>query len=279
VSPYRNLAPLYWNGGKFKHNVPELVMMIIKKIVKNILPYYFVRRIQDYKLKKYVKSLARIDDYVIYNGRCTYSPWLSDDSFNKTYDVVREHTLLGQLKSYVLWQMVREASKLNGAMIEVGVWRGGSGALIAQQAKNSNITDNLYLCDTFSGVVKTGGKDSHYTGGEHADTSKETVENLLEKLVLKNIKILRGIFPDETGSLVEDTVFKFCHLDVDVYQSSKDIIEWIWPKLVIGGMILFDDYGWYLCDGITKLVNEERNKRDRLVINNWNDQAVIVKIA
>lgn len=88
----------------------------------------------------------------------------------------------------------------------------------------------------------------------------------MKKLDLTNTKILKEIFPDETSNLVK--VFRFCHIDVDVYQSSKDIMEWIWSKLVVGGMILFDDYGMYQCDGITKLVNEERNKQDRIVVNN-----------
>jgi len=100
----------------------------------------------------------------------------------------------------------------------------------------------------------------------------------MHKLNLDNTVILVGIFPEETGKLVNDKTFRFCHVDVDVYESAKDIMEWIWPKLVIGGFVVFDDYGFQGCDGITSLVNDERNKKDRIVIHNLNGHGIIIKI-
>lgn len=209
----------------------------------------------------------------------TYAPWLSDEQFNKTYEIIENYTLVDKYRCYELWQLIQETSKLDGALIEIGVWRGGSGALIANQAKLNGIKDIVYLCDTFTGVVKAGDKDPTYKGGEHSDTSKETAEEVIHKLKLDNTKILVGVFPEETSKLVNDKVFRFCHIDVDVYQSAKDIVEWLWPKLVIGGMVIFDDYGFQGCDGITRFVNEERAKKDRLVIHNLNGHAIFIKIS
>ncbi len=224
------------------------------------------------------KRLSKFKDHEYVLPFATYAPWLSDTPFNKTYDIIKNYTLVDKYRCYELWQLIQETAKLDGALIEIGVWRGGSGALIAKQAKINGIKDKVYLCDTFTGVVKAGEKDSSYKGGEHADTSKETVEEVIYKLKLDNTKILVGIFPDETSKLVNDKAFRFCHIDVDVYQSAKDIVEWLWPKLVIGGMIVFDDFGFSTCDGVTRFVNEERNKKDRLVIHNLNGHAILIKI-
>jgi O-methyltransferase len=101
---------------------------------------------------------------------------------------------------------------------------------------------------------------------------------VINKLNLDNIKTLHGIFPDETSKLIGDKIFRFCHIDVDVYQSARDILEWLWPKLVSGGIVVFDDYGFIGCTGITRLVNEERLKKDRLVIHNLNGHAVLIKL-
>jgi O-methyltransferase len=103
---------------------------------------------------------------------------------------------------------VEQAAKLEGgALIEVGVWRGGTAALIATQARNLGLRDKVYACDTFSGVVKAGAEDPDYVGGEHADTSRRSVEELFHKtLNLDNIEILTGIFPEETGGKVERLV-------------------------------------------------------------------------
>lgn len=208
----------------------------------------------------------------------TYAPWLSDRSFSDTYRIIKDYTLVDRYRCYELWQLVEESAKLNGALIEIGVWRGGSGALIAKNARLNGIKDRVYLCDTFSGVVKAGERDSSYKGGEHSDASRENVEKVINKLKLDNIKILIGIFPEETGKLVTDKVFRFCHIDVDVYQSAKDIVGWLWPRLAIGGMVVFDDYGFQRCAGITRFVNEERSRKDRLVIHNLNGHAIMVKM-
>jgi O-methyltransferase len=89
------------------------------------------------------------------------------------------------------------------------------------------------LCDTFEGVVKAGSHDTRYKGGEYADTSKEIVEDLIQTLGIKTVRILKGIFPDETGHLIgAEAKFKLCHIDVDVYQSAiKDVMAWIWDRM------------------------------------------------
>jgi O-methyltransferase len=193
--------------------------------------------------------------------------------------MIKNNTLVDKYRCYELWQLVKESAKLEGGgIIEVGVWRGGSGALIAKQAEICGIKSSVYLCDTFTGIVKAGKNDWAYSGGEHDDTSKTRVEDLIEKLQLKNTTIMAVIFPDETSQFIAETNFRFCHIDVDVYQSAKDIVEWIWSRMVIGGIIVFDDYGFSKTAGITKYVNEERSKNDRIVIHNLNGHGIIIKI-
>jgi len=52
--------------------------------------------------------------------------------------------------------------------------------LIATHAKNCGIADPIYLCDTFTGVVKSSTEDSDYENSEHNDTSLQLVEDLLK---------------------------------------------------------------------------------------------------
>ncbi len=51
--------------------------------------------------------------------------------------------------------------------------------------------------------------------------------------------ILKGIFTDQIEHLISDKEFRFCHIDVDVYQSAKDIFNWVWLILVTGGICSF----------------------------------------
>jgi O-methyltransferase len=273
-------ASRLWGAGR---GAGMVLFRIMKRMVKMILPYFMVRlyqeclsKIKDQKMKD--ENLLEVENYEKSHGTYAYAPWLSDGEFNAVYNKIKNHTLLGKQKSYVLWELVKRTNLLQGSMLEVGVWRGGSGALIGKQAEHSAHCTAVYLCDTFTGVVKTGEKDSYYKDGAHADTAMEVVEELLKELEIKNVAVLQGIFPEKTGSMIQDAAFRFCHIDVDVYQSTKDIFEWVWPKMVVGGILVLDDYGWYLCEGVTKFVNEETLKGDRVVVNNWIGQAIIVKI-
>jgi len=209
----------------------------------------------------------------------TYSPWNIDQGFIDAYDDIQQHTLVDKYRCYELWQLTQQSAKLpEGALLEVGVWRGGTGALMARKAQECGITDNVYLCDTFTGVVKAGEMDETYGGGEHDDTSPEVVEELARNMQLMNVEILQGIFPDETEHEVEDLTFRMCHIDVDVYQSAKEVSEWVWDRLVPGGIVVYDDYGFQACDGILKCVEEQRHLKDRIVLHNLNGHAVVIKI-
>ncbi|HZM05602.1 MAG TPA: TylF/MycF/NovP-related O-methyltransferase [Candidatus Saccharimonadales bacterium] len=108
-------------------------------------------------------------------------------------------------------------------------------------------------------------------------TSEHLVRDLLAGFGLSKFTILRGIFPDETGSKIEHIKLKLCHIDVDVYQSARDIFTWAWPRLLVGGIMVFDDYGFRGCEGVTSLVNELKGQGLR-VIYNLNGHAVICRV-
>ncbi len=208
-----------------------------------------------------------------------YAPWLSDSEFLLWYGKIAGNTLVDQYRCYELWEMVGQLQHLPGDLIEVGVWRGGTGALIAHRARALDGRRKVYLCDTFSGVVKVSAQDSTYRGGEHADTSEAHVRELLSQLEIDNAVILSGIFPDAHMEAVRDKTFCFVHIDVDVYQSAKEVFEFVWPRVPIGGVVVFDDYGFDTCDGIPKLVAEYRFQPGKLVIHNLNGHALIGKTA
>lgn len=209
--------------------------------------------------------------------KSTYSPWLHDEAFLKTYDAIKDNTLVDIYRCFELWQISERLKISEAAIIEVGVWRGGTAALLAKANKNNS---PVYLCDTFEGVAKAGEKDNQYKGGEHADTSEEIVETLMKQQGVSDFHILKGIFPDVNAELLEYKKFKICHIDVDVYESAKDIFNWVWPRLIIGGVVVFDDYGFAACSGITQLVNElAANTANAFFVHNINGHGLLIKTA
>jgi O-methyltransferase len=209
--------------------------------------------------------------------KANYAPWVEDEGFQKIYSAVRGHTLVDIYRLWELWCLVGETQHLPGNLLEIGVWRGGSAAVMAARLMRED-GPSLYLCDTFYGVVKAGPLDSYYRGGEHADTSPQVVMQLLENnLPDARVKILNGVFPEETGAQVVDQIFRLVHVDVDVYQSADDILNFVWPRMPSGGVVVYDDYGFSQCAGIAAHVNEQRGMADRLVLHNLNGHAVVIK--
>ena len=205
-----------------------------------------------------------------------YSRHLSDADFVNAEKLTRPHTLVDRLRMHEIWVMVGQSAKLgDGNILEVGVWRGGTGLLIAEAMRHFGVCGTLYLADTFAGVVKAGVNDGSYTGGEHADTSLGYVEDLF-KTHRHDVRILTGIFPDETGHLFAGTI-KLLHIDVDIYQSAREIVEWAFDRVVPGGIVIFDDYGFSTTDGIGRLC-EEYESDDRFVfLSNVNGHAILIK--
>lgn len=211
----------------------------------------------------------------------TYAPWVGDTEFMKVYDVIKSNTLVDIFRCYELWKLGKDLLNKfpNSSILEIGVWRGGTAAIFYYWLNKYSAKNKLYLADTFTGVVKSSEADKSYTDGEHSDTSIDIVTGLLSNWGTNGYTILKGIFPEETSNLVaQDSKFCLCHIDVDVYLSAKDCFNWVWDKLEVGGVVVFDDYGFLTCDGITKFVEEQRNYKDRIVIHNLNGHGIIVKI-
>ncbi len=214
--------------------------------------------------------------YAVITSHASYAPWLEQGPFNEAYRRIQGNTLVDVHRCYELWQLAQQLASCPGNILEIGVWRGGTGCLMAKASPSKTV----FLCDTFSGVVKASQKDSSYKGNEHADTSVNVVKKLAAKLEVQNIRILQGIFPDETAPQIDaDMLFSLCHIDVDTYQSARDCFDWVWPRMAIGGVVIFDDYGFYGCDGVTTLCNELGTRTDNLMLYNLNGHAILVKQA
>jgi len=207
----------------------------------------------------------------------TYAPWGADEEFQRVYKHARKNTLVDIGRCYELWDMLGELGHVPGAIVEVGVWRGGTGAILASRAAQLGYEETVYLCDTWEGVVKTSEVDTYYRDGAHSDTSRGIVEKLVDKLGLTNVKLLQGIFPDDTAHEVTEDRLRLCHIDVDVYQSAKDVFEWAWPRLSPKGVIVFDDYACAATPGVTKFVDEQRGRDDRFVVHNLNGHGLVIK--
>jgi hypothetical protein len=88
--------------------------------------------------------------------------------------------------------------------------------------------------------------------GSLSSGESEIRENLKE---FQNVRYYPGWIPDRFSE-VADRKFRFVHVDVDLYRPTKDSLEFFYGRLVPGGVIICDDYGFDTCPGARKAVDE-----------------------
>lgn len=147
--------------------------------------------------------------------------------------------------------------------------------MLAKTLNRVSPSSKIFLVDTFQGVVKAGKMDTQYKGGEHSDTTQETVQALMISLTIHNVQLFKGIYPDEVLINPENGL-RLCHIDVDTYQSAKEVMNQVWPMINKGGAVVFDDYGFWGCDGVTRFCNEVQLK-DAIFLYNLNGHAIFIK--
>lgn len=117
-----------------------------------------------------------------------------------------------------------------GCMVEIGVYQGGSAMHLLGLAREQK--RNLYLYDTFTGIPCKSEWDSHAIG-DFSDTSLEYVQARCPGAV-----ITPGRFP---SSAIAMEPIAFVHLDCDQYQSYRESLTYLLPKMLPGGVMWFDD--------------------------------------
>jgi O-methyltransferase len=172
---------------------------------------------------------------------------------------VQSWTMTSSERVYALIQAVRYvvANRIAGAIIECGVWKGGSMAAVARTLlQMQDVSRDLYLFDTFEGMPQPSSQDSDYSGKSAsallreeprftcADAPLVTVENVLRETGYPTGKI--HFVPGK----VEDTIpasapasISLLRLDTDWYESTKHELVHLFPRLSAGGVIIIDDYG------------------------------------
>lgn len=178
-------------------------------------------------------------------------PSSMDFSGEKIMNYTYPHSsLVPPYKMDVIFKEVLNTHDLGGACAEVGVYKGGTAELLAIHKKERP----LYLFDTFAGIPHSGKHDNHHKVGDFSEASFEGVCDRLAKY--EGVFIHKGIFPQDTGKVIDDVKFSFVHLDVDVYESYLDGLNFFWPKMIKGGVIICDDYHAWTCVGAKVAVDE-----------------------
>jgi hypothetical protein len=188
---------------------------------------------------------------------------------------VQGFTATGPLRVVGLVDAVRYVvrNQLMGAIVECGVWRGGSMMAVAWTLQELGDRErDLYLYDTFEGMSPPTEHDRLLNGTlarEILDRSprEEKDGNFWCMAALESVKqnLLKTGYPESrlhfVQGKVEETLpenaperIALLRLDTDWYESTRHELEHLYPRLVPNGVLIIDDYGTWL--GARKAVDE-----------------------
>lgn len=198
-----------------------------------------------------------------------FSPWRGLGDFNEYLALAKGHTLVSPDRCYVLLTLARQALHLRGDFVECGVYKGGTAMILAKLIAASREDARLCLFDTFAGMPATDPSRDLHKAGDFADTSRAAVESrvlAIPGVRRDRVELHAGWIPDTfAGARLADVAF--AHIDVDIHRSVLDCCEHLYPRVVDGGFMVFDDYGFPTCPGARAAVDEFfRDKPERPLV-------------
>jgi len=163
---------------------------------------------------------------------------------------VTPFTLVSQARIQNLYRLARriEAEAIPGDVIECGVCNGGTAAILAHFATRSPQARLVWLFDSFAGMPETTALDGP-AAPAHIGQEVGTIENVERALALvgadqERVRIMPGWFQD-TFPRVSIQKIALLNIDADWYESVKLCLETFYERVVPGGFVSIDDYGYW----------------------------------
>jgi O-methyltransferase len=261
------------------------ILMLISKLIRTLMPTdlqaprsplnAILVRSGYFKLRTRVAAHGLpVPDVQLY--RPLFSPWEGEPAFEEVFQRVKDHTLCSRDRCYILWTTLRQALANEGDVVECGVFRGGTALLqaLTMHASSPHHYRRLHLFDSFEGMPETVQGVDRFKRGDFSATSVARVQDLLKAFPFAEVH--SGFIP---ATFVGLKVEKVCwaHIDVDIYQSVRDCISFIYPRLSTGGFMIFDDYGFPSCPGARRAVDESFANSAEVPICLPTGQCLVVK--
>ncbi|MFD3972032.1 TylF/MycF/NovP-related O-methyltransferase [Streptomyces cyaneofuscatus] len=217
-----------------------------------------------------------------------------DDEARDIIRAVKPYSMTSpeRLNAFILATRYIARHNIPGDIVECGVWRGGSMQACARTLLSVGEDEReLYLFDTYEGMTPPTAEDLRRDGRPAQELLDAQGKDRPIWAVASLEDVQAGFdnvpYPKErvhyVQGRVEDTVpgrapeqIAILRLDTDWYASTKHELEHLYSRLVSGGVLLIDDYGYW--QGSRQAVDEFLDKTgERLLLLRMDEGRIAVK--
>lgn len=170
----------------------------------------------------------------------------------KNYDI--------EWRIHVLCWAAKHAMQLEGDFVDCGVHTGIFARAVMNYTAFNKSKKKYYLLDTFNGLDERYSTEEELLRNTAMGYDKEdpvTLFNEVKKTFSDfNVKIIKGTVPE---TLTEVDSNKICYLSIDMNCVEPEIasLEFFWDKMMSGGMIILDDYGYANISNDQKMAHDK----------------------
>ena len=163
-------------------------------------------------------------------------------------------------------EKVLDEDNVQGALAEVGVYKGNTACLLAYYAREYE--RKCFLFDTYEGFDKRDleGIDEKFKKGEFRDTTLESVKSVIGSEALGICEFIKGYFPESIPGYLDKEKFAVVSLDCDLYKPIKAGLTWFYPRMQNGAIFLLHDYSSRYWEGAKKAIDEFCSETKQQVI-------------
>ena len=174
-------------------------------------------------------------------------------------------------RKYLLRSLLYLADATPGDTAECGVWTGSSSWFICRHFDGTGKVHHGF--DSFEGLSEPAAEDGLYWHRGDLGEGEDAARAMLEGF---DVRLYRGWIPERFDE-VADRSFSFVHIDVDLFEPTRDSIAFFYPRMAPGGVMLFDDYGFVTCPGATRAVDDYMAERPEPIVHVPTGQAFLIK--
>jgi hypothetical protein len=180
-----------------------------------------------------------------------------------------------QWRMHVLVWAATSALQTEGDFVECGTNRGGSAMMLVKYLGAELASRPFHLFDTFCGLDPN--LSLAHERERYAQLYPECHAQVLERFrPYANVRVVRGSVPATFPSSGIGPV-AFLHLDLNAAAPERAALEYFWPKLARGGVVVLDDYNWVFCQSQKESLDEHARAIGRPILSLPTGQGILIK--